>query len=169
MPQTQEGNETMKTILFVGLTDEYHKYKGLELLIRAMPLIHKQVSDATLRFGYIPEEELVKAYQDCDVVVLPSTSAKQEGFGIVVLEAMACGRPVVVSKIVGAARLIRQYSAGIVVANPNDIKELAFAIISLLTNPDMVDHIGKNGRRLVEERYDWKMIAKQIERIYETI
>ena len=69
--------------------------------------------------GFVPEEMVAKHYNRCDIFILPSTSRSQEGFGMVALEALACGRPVICTRIVGVAEDVERVGAGLVV-EPND-------------------------------------------------
>ena len=113
--------------------------------------------------GHIPESELVKQYNRSELFVLPSTSPAQEGFGIVLLEAMACGTPVVTTEIVGMADDIEKEKAGLIIPSKN-VDSLADAIIMALKNKKM----GKNARKLAE-RYNWRIIAKNISEVYSPI
>lgn len=180
-----------KTIFFLGLLDEFHRYKGLDYLIRAMDLVRKEIPEVKLIVGgegrlkeeyrklahslglseqidfagFIPEEKLAEYYNNCDVFVLPSISFEQEGFGIVLLEAMACGKPVVTTNITGLADKIQQRKAGIVV-RPKDVNALGRAIVDILKDKDCALKMGTQARRLVEEEYAWNKIAKRIENLY---
>ncbi|MDD1733851.1 MAG: glycosyltransferase family 4 protein, partial [Methanothrix sp.] len=113
----------------------------------------------------VSQGRLLEIYNSCKLFVLPSLSAAQEGFGIVPLEAMACCRPVVVTDIVGVAEDVQKSGAGIVV-RPGDRESLAQAIISIISDGVKADTMGQAGRHLVEEKYSWKKVALQVERIY---
>lgn len=115
--------------------------------------------------GYIPIERVPEHYRNCNLFVLPSISASQEGFGIVSLEAMACGKPIVTTDIVGTAEDIKKYNSGIVI-KPMDTKGLANAIIRILQDKKEAEKMGERGRKLVEEKYTWENISKDIEDIY---
>lgn len=188
---TPQKNRQQKIILFVGLLDEFHQYKGLHYLIRAMDLIKKETSDIKLFIvgegilkkeygklahsldldreidfiGFLPQEKLAEYYNNCDVFVLPSLSCKQEGFGIVLLEAMACGKPVVTTNITGPAEKIREASAGLIV-EPRDSNSLAEALIEILKNKNYAREMGIRARKLVEGEYSWDRIATNIEQLY---
>lgn len=181
------------TLFFLSVLDEFHKYKGLEYLLKALKLIKDEmkvklivggegsllnyykdmakslgVEDSVDFVGFIPDEKIVEYYNKCDVFVLPSTSSVQEGFGIVLLEAMACGRSVVSTSIVGVAEDIEKYNAGKIV-RPKDPKALAGAIMRILQNEKGSSEMGKNGRGLVEDRYTWKRVAEMVVHIYRSI
>ncbi|MCM8786795.1 MAG: glycosyltransferase [Candidatus Omnitrophica bacterium] len=180
-----------KIILFLGILDEFHRYKGLDFLIKAISIIKKKILDVRFLIGgegvlkkyykrlvsslnledrvdflgFIPQEELVNYYNSCDVFVLPSISEIQEGFGIVLLEALACAKPVVATDIVGIAEDIKKFGAGIVV-KPFDIKELAEAIIQILSDEILAEQMGKKGLELVRKNYSWVDIARKILELY---
>lgn len=97
------------------------------------------------------------------VFVLTSHS---ESFGNVVLEAMQHGLPVVVTRGVGAAEVVREAGCGIVVNGGAD--ELAHAIDTLAGNPDAARSIGEAGRRHVGEHYSWANVAARMEVMYES-
>lgn len=180
-----------ETIFFLSLLDEFHRYKGLDHLLEALKLVKKEKPQVKLKvggggkllqyyrekaaslglednvefLGYVPNERIPDHYANCNLFVLPSISASQEGFGIVLLEALASGRPVVSTNIVGIADDIEKYSTGIVV-KPGDTKALADAIIRILQDEKEAERMGANGRKLVETKYSWVKIAGSMENIY---
>ncbi|MHC1594884.1 MAG: glycosyltransferase, partial [Methanotrichaceae archaeon] len=79
--------------------------------------------------------------------------------------AMACGRPIVGTEIVGVAEDVTEYDAGIIVECGND-RELGDAILYLLQNNDRAAQMGAAGRKLVEEKYRWETMAKRVEMVY---
>jgi glycosyltransferase involved in cell wall biosynthesis len=181
-------------IFFLSVLDEYHRYKGLEHLMGALKILKHEVPNVKLVVGgsgalvnhyrqlarsqgieenvvfagFIPANKLVDYYNGCQIFVLPSTDPSREGFGIVPLEAMACGKPVITTDIIGAADNINKWRAGLVV-NRGDEKELAEAILSILMDEALTKRMGFSGRRLVEEKYSWRSVAGQIETIYEEL
>ena len=178
-------------IFFLSVLDNFHSYKGLDVLLEAMQAVRAELPEVMLsvggsggllehyrhkakamgleknvRFeGRVSQGRLLEIYNGCKLFVLPSLSAAQEGFGIVPLEAMACCRPVVVTDIVGVAEDVQKSGAGIVV-RPGDRESLARAIISIISDGVKADTMGQAGRHLVEEKYSWKKVALQVERIY---
>ncbi len=180
-----------KKIFFLSLLDEFHRYKGLDLLLEALNLVKKDIPHIKLKvggggkllqyyrdkaaslglednvefLGYIPNERIPEHYANCNLFVLPSISASQEGFGIVLLEALASGRPVVTTEIVGMAEDIKKHKAGIVV-KPMDTKALADAIIQVLQDEKEGKMMGERGRKLVEEKYTWGNVCKAVEDVY---
>jgi glycosyltransferase involved in cell wall biosynthesis len=142
-------------LLSVGRLAEPHRMKGFDQVIRAMPEILTRVPAAfyviagtgpdlprlrqvasecevteRVKFaGFVPDERLSAYYNACDAFVLPS---KKEGFGIVFLEALACGSPVVAGNVDASREALLGGELGILV-NPNERAEVADACISLLT------------------------------------
>jgi glycosyltransferase involved in cell wall biosynthesis len=180
-----------KVLFFLGLLDKFHRYKGLDYLLEALVIVKKQVPGVELVvggagellsyyqdmamslglwenvdfLGFVPDEKLAEYYNRCDAFVLPSISSEQEGFGIVLLEAMACERPVISTDIVGVAEDVRRVDAGRIVRT-KDIDALAQAILEILSNQELAEEMGRRGRKLIEEKYDWKKIGGDMLRIY---
>ena len=178
-------------IFFLSVLDIFHRYKGLDVLLEAMQEVRIQLPEVRLAVGgsgellehyrhkaralgleknvsfegRVSQERLLEIYNGSKLFVLPSLSAEQEGFGIVPLEAMACSRPVVVTDIVGVAEDVQKSGAGMVV-KPGDRNALARAIITILSEGKRAAIMWQAGRHLVEEKYSWKKVALQVERIY---
>jgi len=110
------------------------------------------------------QSELVEYYQHANVFVLPSTEI--EGFGIVLLEAMACGVAVVSTNIVGVAKQIEQNNTGIII-EPRNTESLTQAIVHLLKNPLMAREMGSNGRDLALKSYSWQHVSNQVSTLYD--
>ncbi len=183
--------EVNGTIFFLSLLDEFHRYKGLDHLLDALKLVKMEILRVKLKvggggkllhyyrekaaslglednvefLGYISEERIPEHYANCNLFVLPSISASQEGFGIVLLEALASGIPVVSTDIVGMAEDIEKYNTGIVV-KPGDTKALADAIVRIMQDKKEAERMGERGRKLVKERYTWEKVCKDMEDIY---
>jgi glycosyltransferase involved in cell wall biosynthesis len=87
-----------------------------------------------------------------DVVAL---SSKEEGLPLSILEALAASKPVVATKVGGIPRVVTPGETGLLVP-PEDALSMANAIVSLLTNKDQAKQMGKNGRKLIEKKYDLK-------------
>jgi glycosyltransferase involved in cell wall biosynthesis len=188
-------NETMKSkintnspvILFVG---NITRDKGLIHLIKAFSLVKKQLAHAELHIigstknkpfveeltSFIkkdsiegitfhepkPQHEIAEWMNAADVFVLPSFI---EGFGLVALEAMACGTPVVASNVGGLAYLLNNGS-GILVP-PSDSKALSEGISQVLTNKATRDALIQNGLKRAEE-HDQQNIINKLKEIYLT-
>lgn len=96
-----------------------------------------------------------------DVLVLPSRS---EGLGEVLLEAMASGKPVVATNVGGIPELVKNFENGIIV-EPENPSELAEAIISILSNPDLAKKLSENGLKFVK-KFGWDIIANEVIKVY---
>ena len=179
-----------RVILFVGVIEEY---KGVEYLTKAFKKVlnHEKkcyliivgagtlskklkemtvklkISDNVIFAGYVKDSALPYHYSASDIFVLPSISEK-EGFGIVQLEAMACGKPVICTNLPGVNEVDKNEVASIHVP-PKDTGALANAIIGLLEDEDLARKKGANGRKLVEEKYTWDKVAKMTEKVYEEV
>lgn len=187
-------NRQENTIFFLSVLDEFHEYKGLDYLLNALKLVKMEIPNVKLIIGgkgalldhynkiaddldlkenvefhgFIPEEKIVEYYNKYSVFVLPSISSKQEGFGIVVLEALACETPIIGTEIIGVAADVKKNNAGVIIP-PKNIDELAKAIIKILTNNFASREMGINGRKLVEEKYTWAKIAKMVQTVYKEL
>jgi glycosyltransferase involved in cell wall biosynthesis len=112
--------------------------------------------------GRVGHEELLEAYRACDAFVLPSD---YEAFGIVLLEAMACGKPCVATRVGGVPDIIRDRETGLLV--PYGEKEpLKQALVSLLGDASMRREIGGAARRAIGNNFDWDSIVARIEKEY---
>jgi len=97
-----------------------------------------------------------------DVFVLPSL---QEGLGLSIIEALAMRRAVVASDVGGVYTIIKDHSTGLLVP-PRDSKALAGAILRLLKDGDLRERLGREGRKLVEEKFSLDLMVKQVEAVY---
>jgi phosphatidylinositol alpha-mannosyltransferase len=172
-------------VLFVGRLE---KRKGLKFLLRAWPYVRRQFKDARLivvgdgrprrgyeRYctrrgwsevsfeGYVSDHDLVRYFQSCDVFCAPSTG--QESFGIVLLEAMAAGKPIVASRIPGYAEVLADGVEGLLV-EPKDHGELATALVRLLSDAPMRRRLGRAGQRKARG-FRWDRIAAQVLAFYD--
>ena len=102
--------------------------------------------------------------RDADMFVLPSYS---ENFGISVVEAMACGVPVVISDKVNIWRDIQKANAGIVV--PCEAKAVGSALLQLIEDPHRRHTMGLAGRDFVRTNYNWEKIGHQIIALYQNL
>jgi glycosyltransferase involved in cell wall biosynthesis len=97
-------------------------------------------------------------------LVLPSYS---ENFGNVVIEAMAAGCPVIVSKDVGLAREVQAIGAGLVV--DGDADTLSGAMSHLFGDAVLRQDMGERGRVAAHQRYSWRVVAAQMEELYSSL
>jgi glycosyltransferase involved in cell wall biosynthesis len=122
-------------------------------------------SDRYLFLGRVPNESLPPLYSSADVMVAPSLF---EAFGIVYLEAMACGCPPVGCRIGGAAEVIDDGETGVLVP-PGDAPALAAARIDLLSSPRRRAELAARGREVVEQRYSVRTMVERTLRFYEEV
>lgn len=115
--------------------------------------------------GYVDEQTRNQLYAQADVAVFPSL---YEPFGLVALEAMAAGTPVVVSDTGGFAETVEHGVNGIRVAVENS-SELAGQLLALLNNPDLGRRLARQALKDTAESYSWFSIARQYEEIYQQI
>ncbi|MBI2845446.1 MAG: glycosyltransferase family 4 protein, partial [Chloroflexi bacterium] len=113
--------------------------------------------------GYISNEDRDRLYKVADLCVFPSL---YEPFGIVALEAMAAGTPVVVSKAGGLAEVVRHGETGITVY-PGDAESLALGIIHTLEHPEWARMRADAAYEIAAEEYNWEHIAVQTRAVYE--
>ncbi len=176
-------------ILFVGRME---KRKGFRNLMRAYPYIKQAVPDARLLvvgafsdeekapfvryarthhlrgihfIGWVSREQLPRYYRTATVFCAPSTGF--ESFGIVLLEAMAAGLPIVASDIAGYRLVLTSGAEGLLV-KPNDEMALAEAIIQLVQNPATRGEMAHRGCATAAQ-YDWPIIAQRVLDYYEEL
>lgn len=153
--------QRLKNTAFV-LVGQDQGIKG-ELLKRARQL---GVSDALLFTGHIDDSRLFRsAFAACDVFVLPS---EYEAFGIVLLEAMMCEKPCIATAVGGTSEVVIADETGILVEYGRP-KDLAEAVVRVLSNPQEARRLGRNGRERVLRRFTWEKIAADIETVYEDL
>ena len=97
----------------------------------------------------------------CDVIIVPSLS---EAFGRVVIEAMACGKPVVASRVGGIPEIVEDGKTGILI-KPADDKAIADAVIRILSDDKMAEALGTAGKERAARYFDIRSQVKEIERI----
>jgi glycosyltransferase involved in cell wall biosynthesis len=177
-----------KIVLYVGRV--VHE-KGIEELIRSAPSVLKSVpqaryiiagrgpeldrlrnlvwemglSNKVLLPGFIEEEDRNRLYKVADCAVFPSL---YEPFGIVALEAMAAGTPVVVSEVGGLREVVRHAETGITIY-PGDPESCAWGIIHTLQHPKWAAQRVENALLDVEQRFNWDIIARQTADVYTRI
>jgi len=182
IPELRDGK---CTILFVGRL-EYRKGVGYLLraflqLKREFPdlrlvivgdgpmrrwysnfVTRKQLSDVILA-GYIGTEELPRYYASCDIFCSPATG--DESFGMVLLEAMASGKPIVGTDIDGYRSVVHHGREGLLVERKS-ARQLAQALGTLIGEPQMRHEMSEAGLRTVQQ-YDWQRVIDQVTAIYQ--
>lgn len=119
------------------------------------------ISDFVMFMGRIPNDEIPKVLNEMDIFV---NCSKQESFGVNILEAMACGIPVVATDCVGPREIMIDGETGIIVKDRNP-ESIADAIISLLDDDQKRNKMGRAGRKHVCSYYDWNNNVKDLERV----
>jgi len=129
-------------------------------LVRGMGLAHK-----VMFTGFVDDETLRKLQKCADVSVVPSLF---EPFGIVALEAMAAGSPLVVSDTGGLSEIVSHEVDGVKVyaGNPDS---LSWGITRVLTDQGFANRLRANAYRKVQEKYNWDTIAQQTKTVYEVV
>jgi glycosyltransferase involved in cell wall biosynthesis len=179
--------ENKKIILFVGALDKAHYFKGVDYLLKSFAKIQSDdvllmiIGEGELKKSYVslaeklgiiskvifvgrvPNEELPNYYSAADLVVLPSVCV--ESFGVVLIEAMACGKPVIASNLPGVKTVVDDGVNGFL-THPKDIDDLTSKMQDLLENQQMRIRFGKTGREKVEKMYSWDKIGKKLEQTY---
>ena len=123
------------------------------------------LTDNVVFTGFVPSAELPSYYRSADIFCAPATGG--ESFGIVLLEAMACGKPVVATNIQGYASVLAHGEEGLLVP-PKDEKALAQALLSLLHDKSLRLRMGNKGKSKAE-KYSWPNIARQVMDYYNSL
>jgi rhamnosyl/mannosyltransferase len=124
-----------------------------------------RITDRVFFLGAVPDSQLPFVYSIADVVVLPSIS-RREAFGIVLLEAMAAGKPVVASAIPGVSEVVLDGRTGYLVP-PRDPIALAAALDSILQDRSIARRMSDEAKRVANSRYDWEHVCKMYFDLYE--
>ena len=177
------GDDPQGDVLYVG---RLHYFKGVDVLIEAVPkdarldlygpsydadymkVLEGLASGKNVAFHPPPSQrDLVRAYQNACVAVLPSTPNSRYGapsigefFPLVILEAMACGTPVVATNVGGIPEIIRDGENGFVVP-PNDPVALAEAIAEIRGDPARRRRMSAAAVETVRDRFTWSAVARR--------
>ena len=136
---------------------------GFEKKVRAW-LRGAKVHDRTTFTGMLEGDDKLAVLGDADVFILPSY---WENFGFSVVEAMACGVPVIISDRVAIWREVEAEGAGKVA--PCNSNSFAEAMLSILNSPDVAELMGESGKTLVRKRFQWSSVALDLENAYRSI
>lgn len=182
----QNSLENKKILLFLG---QAHEGKRIDLIIKALPQIKNQIKDVVLiiagpDFGNYPKlKSLAESYKvnddilflgelseekkeivlkSCDILILPSD---YEAFGMVLAEAMACGKPVIATKTPGPLEIIKNGVNGLLIEK-DSVQELAESTIKLFSDEEYRINMGNTARKWAEEKFSISGIVDQLENIY---
>jgi glycosyltransferase involved in cell wall biosynthesis len=184
----RHGLEGKVVVLFVG---NLQPFKGLDILMDAMSRIKDQsVVLLVVGGGYAeksykilvkklgienqvifagptsPDEDLPYYYNLADFLVLPSTHS--ESFGLVVIEAMASGKPAIVSSLPGPSQLIEDGTDGLIV-RVGDVEDLKNKVEFLAREKEERNVMGSEARKKIVEQYTWDTIGWQLENSFKTM
>ena len=177
-----------KVVLFIG---RLVPQKGVEYLVKAIPLILQQhgnvkfvvvgdgwsknhledlarstgFEDKTRFLGFISDSELTELTMSADVLVVPSV---YEPFGIVALEGMAAGVPVVAANVGGLSEIIEHDHTGVLVY-PKNPESIAWGVNRVLSDPAYSRWLVQNAKRKVQEVYSWEAVAQRTVEVYEEV
>lgn len=180
-------------VLFVGVVD---KRKGVDILISAFEralkrdikaklhivgpknrvdneghfyetikqnVIEMGIAEDVIFYGHV--DNTIEYYQSADIFVLPS---RQEGLANVILEAMACGLPVIGTRISGTEDIVQNGVNGILV-DPGDDRQLADALYDLITHPEKVKSMGQKSLELVRTTFDLDKVTDEYITLYNNL
>jgi len=161
------SNDRMK-IVFSGRANDNRK--GLPVLVKAAKILRERGLDFQLLvttqlpfkeswikpLGWLTHQELIQELLQSDIAVVPSIW--EEPFGMVAVEAMACGLPVVASRVGGLQEIVQEKKTGFLV-EPMDYKTLADGLETLCRDRKLRDSMGMAGRKRAEELYNWDRIV----------
>jgi phosphatidylinositol alpha-1,6-mannosyltransferase len=119
--------------------------------------------------GEVRDEELLGCYRQCDLFSLPNRQVGRdvEGFGMVLLEAQACGKPVLAGASGGTAETMQLGQTGRVTPC-DEPAPLAAEVIDLLSDADLREQMGRAARVWVADHFDWDALRRQAERLFDS-
>ena len=178
-----------RVVLTVGRWAASERYKGLDELIRAIAellpkfpglylaavgngddlsrlqqIAHDLAISGSVRFlTNLSREQIAACYARSEIFALPSTG---EGFGLVFLEAMAFGKPLIAAACGGSTDIVQDRVSGLLVP-PHNLKGLIEALSRLLENSALRMELGRRGAEIVRQQYSFEVFQSQLERIVE--
>jgi glycosyltransferase involved in cell wall biosynthesis len=183
---------------YIGFVGSFAPWQGLDILIEAAKQLKEQgycqikyilvgsgerelslrqkvreyKLEQEIRFiGRVTYEQVVYYVNACDIAIAPFTKERNSIIGVSPLklyEYLACGRPVIASRVDGIKEVIEEGKCGYLF-EPGDAEELAKRIIQSYQERDTLQEMGVRGRRLVESKYSWKMTAKRVVKVLNEI
>jgi glycosyltransferase involved in cell wall biosynthesis len=190
LSSTPTKNTDQIEILFVG---RFEYRKGIDLLLAAIPQVLKKyekvvfkligtdndnfyentfrdqhpvdIADKVMFCGPVNQEDTHKAYANCDIFVAPS---RYESFGLIYIEAMSYGKPVIGLKAGGALDIIKDNYNGLL-AEPEDVSSLVHQLSRLIENTDLRKELGTNARKTVEDKFSDQQLASNSITYYQEV
>jgi glycosyltransferase involved in cell wall biosynthesis len=184
--ESSDQDRHVGRLLYVG---NAKPYLGLEILLKALKIVveanpnahlvivegdtfsrykidhwlqQMELEDSVYVVGDISEEELAEEYGKAEIMVVPALAG---GLGVRCLEAMACGLPVVGTRVHGVEEIVEDDSTGILVP-PGDVNALADSIISLLRDSERRHELGERGRFNATRKYDSRTLVHEVIKLY---
>ncbi len=177
-------------VLAVGGLDRAHAFKGIPILLKAFQHLDVQahlliVGDGDLKKEYEEQARLLgisarthfvgrvdlatlrDAYRSADVLAFPSVNSA-EAFGLVLLEAQACGIPVIASDLPGVRTLVQHGESGMLVP-PSDVDALSSALASMIVDLSRSRSMGVHAREIAKERFSWDRHLDGLEEVYRNV
>jgi len=180
------GLSGKKVIFSLGRLDDR---KGFDSVIRCIPRIREKFSDIVYVIagkgsqkaelesliarldlqnyvrlaGPISDEAVIDYMAACDIFAMPNKETADwsvEGFGIVLLEANCCGKPVVAGRSGGVTDAVEHNKTGILV-DPYNLKDIEAALVKLLEKPELAAKLGRQGRQRAEKHFKWTTVAEK--------
>ena len=182
---------TAARFIFVAQLDATHRHKGLDHLLEVITLTRQKVPDLSLvvvgrgndkeRYagkadalgisdsvefaGFVPDDELAELYSSACAVVLPSES-DVEGFGMVILEAAACGVPAVATNVGGIPAAVVDGETGLLVP-PGDTESLSAALVRMAVDNGFRDRLGQRAYERVTTHFTWAVQGRTLVELIE--
>jgi len=174
VPKKFSRRDGRKNILMAGRILDFRK--GGNLLWKAGKILSRKRDDFRIQLTMSPTQtvgnfefigwkngaDLVKSYQRCDICVVPSIW--EEPFGLVALEAMSCGKPVIGSDVTGLRLSVKDGETGLIFKN-GSVTDLVKKIEALLDDSGMRKRMGIEARRVAEDNFDWEVIANMYKEV----
>lgn len=183
LPSRPHADTPHLSLLYSGRLNGPRQQKGIDVLLRSLPLVVRH-HDVVLNiigtgprleqhtalaeelnvhryvnfFGFIEHDKMPAYYAQADLFILPS---RRESFGLVLVEAMACGVPVVATTAGAIPEVVEHGVTGLLVP-PDDPEALAGAMNSLLSDPNRMKAMGARGKQRVEKYFTWDKVAERV-------
>jgi glycosyltransferase involved in cell wall biosynthesis len=175
-------------LIFIGGLDKAHYFKGVNILLNSLPSLDERrwnlkiVGDGDLRgeyetlaarlnlgkrvefVGKLSDAEMIKALQNSDLLILPSIN-NNEAFGLVLIEALACGVPVIASDLPGVRSVFENKREGLLVT-PGSVEDLNHKLEFILKNEAARKEMAKAARRLAIRKYDQELMKQKYENLF---
>lgn len=175
-------------LIFIGGLDKAHYFKGVNVLLNSLPSLDQRkwnlkiVGDGDLRpeyenlaarlnltkrvefAGKLSDAQMIKALQNSDLLILPSVN-NNEAFGLVLIEALACGVPVIASDLPGVRKVFNDKREGLLVS-PGSVEDLNRKLEFILKNESLRRDMAKAARNLAVRKYDQELMKQKYENLF---